>query len=125
MIAPIYPLARSSSAVMAILGSPNPRFYAFGNAPQPGKPGYALPYAVWQTVYGSPENYVNQRPDVDNWGIQVDAYAASAQQARDVSQALSDALEGQAHVTAWNGEDRETETNLYRVSFTVEFWTPR
>jgi NMD protein affecting ribosome stability and mRNA decay len=61
---------------------------------------------------------------VDNWGIQVDAYAASAQQARDVSKALSDALEGKAHVTAWNGEDRETETNLYRVCFTVEFWTP-
>jgi hypothetical protein len=76
-------------------------------------------------VYGTPENYINQRPDMDNWGVQVDVYSQSAQQSRDVLDALSYAMEGVAHVTAWGPEERETETNLYRSSFTVEFFTLR
>lgn len=121
----LFQLAKADPAVTALLGSAVTRFWAFGNAPQKGMPNYGLPYAVYQMVYGSPENYVNQRPDMDNAGYQVDCYSQTAEQARQVAAALSYSLEGAAHVTAWNGEDRETETNLYRVSFTVESWTPR
>lgn len=125
MNTPIYALVKASPAALILLGSPNPRFYAFGNAPQPGTTAYKLPYAVWQTAYGTPENYVNQRPDIDNWGIQVDAYAQSMQQARDVLMALRDALEGAAHIVSWGIEEQETSTKLYRANFTVEFYTPR
>lgn len=122
---PIYSLAAASSAVLAVLGSPVPRFHAFGNAPQPGSTNYKLPYAVWRTISGTPENYINQRPDMDNWVVQVDSYSASQSQVVEVSDALSYALEGEAHITNWNGDDKERETGLFWISFTVEFKTPR
>lgn len=126
MIGPaLLPLVTASPAALALLGTNPTRFWGFGEAPQKGDPGYGKPYAVVQTVYGAPQNYLNQRPDVDNWGVQVDAYALQKGTAGDVAAALRDCFEGAAHVVAWNGDGREPVTGLYRVSFTVEFWTPR
>lgn len=121
---PIFTLASASSAVRAFLktGSEVLRFYLFGEADQ--KTG--VPYAVWQTIGGSPENYINQVPDADDWSTQVDVYAKeSATQARDIAKALMEAFEGAAYVTAYNGEYREAETRLYRFSFTVDWITHR
>src|SRR5690606_23122926 len=64
-------------------------------------------------------------PDSDNVGIQVDAYATTATAARDVGVALRDAFEPYGYVVAYNGEDRDTATGLYRFGFTVEFWVDR
>jgi hypothetical protein len=123
-VTPIYLLAAASAAVRALLGT-EPRLTPFGAAPQRGDPLYGVPYAVYQTIYGSPENYLNQRPDVDNWGVQVDAYAKTVADAQAVAVALRDAFEGAAHVVAYNGDSKDPPTGLFRYSFTVEFWTPR
>jgi hypothetical protein len=122
--APIYALAAASSTVVGLLktGTGPLRFYLFGEADQKTE----RPYAVWQTVGGSPENYINQRPDSDDWSTQVDVYAKdSATQARNIAYALIDAFEGSAYVTSYNGEYREAETRLYRFSFTVDWITHR
>lgn len=100
----------------AVLGT-TPRLYLFGEAP----PNVPKPYAVWQQVFGSPENYLGQAPDVDSYGVQVDVYGTTAAACRGVAMALRDALEGAAHVTAWNGESRDPDTRDYRYTFTVEF----
>ena len=121
MFPPIFALAVASSAVTSLLDTAPTRFWPFGEAPQ----DETRPYAVWQTIYGSPENYLGQRPDIDSWGVQVDAYAPTATGARNVARALRDALEGQAHVVAWNGEMKDEPTGLYRYSFSVEFWAAR
>lgn len=118
---PIRELIAESSAVTDLLGSSPVRFYQFGEADQ----STPKPYAVWQTVYGSPENKLAGIPDEDRWGVQVDAYARSPQEAQDVAEALRDALEPSAYVVAWNGDGREPDTRLYRYSFTVEFMTER
>lgn len=118
---PIFQLAVASAAVTGLLGSSPTRFYLFGEADQ----NTPKPYAVWQTAYGSPENYLAGTPNDDRWGVQVDAYAISADAARDVGRALRDAFETTAYVVAWNGEYREPDTRLYRYSFTVEFMTSR
>lgn len=124
---PIFALANADATVRGLLktGTGALRFWLFGRAPQPTAPGYALPYAVWQTAYGSPENYLGNRPDMDNYGVQVDAYAATPEAARAVLDALSYALETSAHVVSWRGEEREPDTNLFRSSMDVEFFTPR
>lgn len=124
--APIYALAAASSTVVGLLKTPpgQLRFYLFGEADQ----NTVKPYAVWQTVGGSPENYINQRPDCDDWSTQVDVYAedpAGASKARTIAFALMDAFEGSAYVTSYNGEFKETETKLYRFSFTVDWITHR
>lgn len=118
---PIFQTAAAASAVTNLLGSDPVRFYLFGEADEKTQ----KPYAVWQTVYGSPENRLAGAPDSDRWGVQIDAYAQSAASARNVAKALRDALEPSGYVVAWNGEHREPDTKLYRYSFTVEFMTSR
>lgn len=126
MYPPIFPIASASTQVRALLGNSPVRFYPFSRAPGPNDPGYAKPYAVHQLIYGTPENTLSCPPDIDMTGLQVDVYADSVESARDVAAALRDAIEGaNNHVVAYNGEEIERETGLYRVGFTAEFWTNR
>lgn len=132
MYPPVFEIATQSAAVLAALGSNPTRLWPFAIAPQRGKPGYGVPYAVHQLVYGAPVNTLSCIPRADNFGIQFDVYAkgespqGGASAARAAAEALRDAFE-QSHnpVVAWNGEDWEQATGLYRVSFTVEFWPDR
>lgn len=108
--------------MLAVLGSPVPRLYGFGNAPQKEP----RPYAVYQTIYGNPDNKLACTPTEDLWGVQFDAYAKTEGEARAVAEALRNAYEASGnYLVAYNGEDREPATSLWRVSFTVEFWTER
>ena len=120
---PLFALANASAAVKALVktGTGPLRFYLFGEADQ----ATARPYAVWQTVGGSPENYINQLPNCDDWSTQVDVYALSPSSARDIAKALMDAFEPHAYVTSYNGEYKEFETKLYRFSITVDWITHR
>lgn len=115
-------------AVRALLktGNGHLRFYAWGMGPQP--PVY--PYAVWRYSFGAPENYLTNTPDIDSMTLQVNVYAAAtdtqgANKVRQIAQALRDAIEPVAHITAWRGESRDVETKSYVYSFDVDFWTNR
>lgn len=121
MIPPIFP-AVDVPAVQALLQAPGKglRFYAFGRAPQ----GVVYPYAVWQLIGGQPENYVNQVPDIDTFGVQIDVYATQSQgadMARNVAEAVRDAIEPVAHITAWTGEFIDPDTKNHRFSFDSEW----
>ncbi|RMV77775.1 DUF3168 domain-containing protein, partial [Pseudomonas amygdali] len=83
------------------------------------------PYAVWQVITGSPENYLAGRPDIDGFTLQVDVYAATGAQARAVTDAISHAIELKAYVVRWGGESKDTETKLYRSSFDIDWLVPR
>lgn len=117
MYPPVFTLATASAAVTSLLGSNPTRLYPFGEAPQ----GVTKPYAVWQLVGGVPENYLGNLPDADNYSVQVDAYAPTATEARNVAEALRDVYEPNGYITNWNGERRDPDTNNYRVSFDVDF----
>ncbi|GAB3099692.1 DUF3168 domain-containing protein [Aestuariicella hydrocarbonica] len=121
MYPPIFAICSVDAGVQAQLGSDQCRLYPFGLAPQ----GVTKPYAVWQQVSGGPENYINQRPDMDLFSIQVDCWATSADEARAVAQALRDAIEPHAHITAWYGDRRDPETKNYSYAFAVDWFTPR
>lgn len=126
MYPPVFDIAKQSAAVLAELGSNPTRLWPFAIAPQKGKPGYGVPYAVHQLVSGVPVNSMSCVPDMDNFSIQFDVYAANATDARSAAAALRDAYEASHNpVTSWNGEDWEQVTGLYRVSFNVEFWPER
>lgn len=116
-------------AVQAIFGAKPLRVWTFGEAPEKE----TRPYAVFQTIAGTPENYINQVPDVDSWTVQVDVYseAVEGKQADAIAlvtngaRVLRDALEPVAHITSWRGCSREAGTRLYRYSFDVAFVTDR
>ena len=121
MFPPIFQVAAADPGVTALLGIDPVRLYPFGEAPE----GAALPYAVWQLVSGSPENYLAGRPDIDGFTLQIDVYAASGSSARAVGAALRDSIELRAHITRWGGESKDEETGRYRLSFDVDWLTPR
>lgn len=121
MYPPIFELCAADSAVTALLGSPLPRLYPAGEAPQ----GATLPYCAWQTITGLPENNLDCAPDVDTWSVQIDAYADTLTDARNAAKAIRDALEPAAYVTSWRGESRDPDTRHYRFSFDVDFIVKR
>jgi len=117
----LFVFVSSSSAVRAKFGSAPVRVFPFGSAPDKVK----LPYAVWQTIGGVPENYISNAPDVDTFVVQLDVYAQTATQAREAAEALRDALEPHGYVILWRGESRDPETNNFRYSFDFNFLTER
>lgn len=121
MFPPLAEVLRASASVTALLGSgKNIRVYA-GKAPQKSD----RPYLIWQTVTGSPENYLGDAPDVDSFSLQLDVYADSRASAIAVTQAVRDVVEQVGHITAWLGEGEEPDTELYRVSFQLDWFTDR
>jgi hypothetical protein len=121
MFPPIFQVAAADAAVTALLGVNPTRLYPFGQAPD----GVELPYAVWQLVSGSPENYLAGRPDIDGFTLQVDVYAASGSSARSVGAALRDAIELTAHIVRWGGESKDVATGRYRLSFDADWFVHR
>lgn len=127
MLPPIFPTV-NVPAVQALLKTGNGplRFYAFGMAPD----DVQKPYAVWRQVFGSPENYLGERPDMDAFKTQIDVYAADipgqrAPMARAIANAISYAIEGAAYVTAWIGDSRDPDTKNYVVTFQADWLVPR
>lgn len=122
MYPPIFQIVASSPQAQAVLGVSPTRFWPFSLAPQ----NETRPYAVHQLAYGTPENTLSCPPDTDLMGVQVDAYARSVTEARTAAKAIRDAIESSGSViSAWNGESWESNTGLYRVSMTAEFWNDR
>lgn len=120
MYPPIYKVASADALVTALLGA-EPRLYPFGQAPQQ----VTYPYAVWQVISGSPENYLAGRPDADGYGLQVDVYARDAATARSVADALQHAIELSAYVVSYGGESRDSTTGNYRSTFDVDWIVSR
>ena len=121
MYPPIFATCSAVSAVTTMIGTSPVRLYPFGEAPQ----GVPLPYVVWQSVYGSPENVIDGAPTIDQYTIQVDCYAATGTTARAVAQAMRDAIQTSAHIVGWRGESRDVETGHYRYSFDVDWYVSR
>lgn len=120
MFPPVFANLKDDSAVKAIFGD-DPRVFPHGIADQKTP----TPYAVWQVVTGSPENYLGNLPDMDKFITQIDVYAQSAASASAGAKAIRDALEPVAHVDGWGGQFKEQPTGLNRFSFYVAFQTPR
>ncbi len=126
MFPPIFVVCAADPGVASVLGTPPAtRLFLFGQAEdEQGQPP-AYPYAVWQLISGAPENYLSGRPDIDGFSLQVDVYSNTASSTREAAKAIRDAIELKANVTRWGGESRDPETGAYRVSFDVDWLTPR
>ena len=125
MIPPIFQTVSASAAVKVLIGTNPVRFWSFDRAPEPSAPFYGVPYCTWQLITGSPENRLCDAPDTDSYTTQVDCWATTASSARSVAASVRDAIEPVAHITRWGGESEDAETGLYRISFDVDWITPR
>lgn len=118
---PIFPVCAGAVSVTALLGTAPTRLYPFGEAPQ----RVALPYAVWRHIGGSPENTLDSPPDIDQFSLQVDIYAATGSSATDVAKAIRDAIEPHAHIVRWGNQDTDPDTGNKHVGFDVDWHVPR
>ena len=117
MYPPIFAVCAADLGVQSKLGVNPTRLYPFGEAPSLSTKAYA----VWQTIGGTPENYLTCPPDVDFYSLQVDVYGRTALEVREAANALRVPIEANAFIVAWRGEMRETDTQLYRYSFDVNW----
>src|SRR4030042_2543722 len=121
MYPPLFAIVSIDGDVQTSFGTSPVKGFSFGGAPEMT----VLPYAVWQVVGGTPENYMGNSPDMDTYFVQVDVYGKTAASARNSAETLRDAIEPNAHVVSWRGESKDAETQHYRYSFDVNFLTAR
>jgi|SRR6187431_525296 len=121
MLPPIFEICAASPAITDLIGTDPVRLFPFGEAPA----SVERPYVVWQTVSGSPENYLGTLPDADSYTVQVDVYGVDGADVLAVARAIRDTVEPDAYVTSWGITNRDFPTNLYRYSFTVDFMVRR
>ncbi|SXF28108.1 Protein of uncharacterised function (DUF3168) [Klebsiella variicola] len=114
MIAPIFAVCAASQAVRDLLGSPV-RLYPFGLQDD----NIVYPYALWQNISGVPENYLDRRPDVDSYTLQVDVYSNTVTSAQEVAKALRDAIEPNAYITAGGPKAATLKQNASAIHSTL------
>lgn len=119
MYPPIFATCLASSPLTAVIGTNPCRCFLFGEA-RPVPP--EAPYIVWQTVSGGPENALAEAPTIARYSLQVDVYGDTASSARSTAALFRSAIQATAHVTGFNGEFREAETGLFRVSLAVDWF---
>lgn len=119
--APVFATISASSAVKALIGSSPVRLYPVGEAPQ----GVTLPYATYQQITGSPENYLGRLPDIDSGIVQIDVYAKTVTSARAVFAAIRDAVEPVAYLSATREVGRDPDTNNVHISMDTDWLTSR
>jgi len=122
MLPLVYPLLKASPAVTALCGS---RIYRHGAAPQ----NVAAPYVTWYIVSGVPENSISELPRVDNYSVQVDCWSNNTgtgdTQVEALAEAVRDALEPYAHMTNLIINERDFDTQRFRLGMQFTFWTRR
>lgn len=121
MLPPIFALLKAAPAVTAIVGANPVKVYRHGTAPQ----GTTAPYIVWSVISGVPENNLSDLPPVDRVTVQVDAYHTTDQGVVDLAKAIRDAIEPHAHMTGMPVDQRETETQLFRIALQFDVWQGR
>lgn len=124
MFPPLFNTIKNVAAVKAVLGS-SPRVYPHGRNPPKDSPLYAVPYAVFQIITGTPENYIDCLPDADDFVVQVDCYGATVDSATDAARVIRDAIEPVAYVTRWGGQYQDPDTSLFRYSLDVSWLMER
>ena len=109
------------AGITAVFGAAHIRIYPHGEAPAT----VAKPYAVYQMISGTPENYLATRSDMDAYRLQFDVYATTGTAATNGASVIRVALEGSGYVLGLNGVSRDADTNLIRYSFDMEFHNSR
>lgn len=121
MSAPLFIICSADAVLQNLIGTNPFRLYPFGSAPQ----SPVKPYAVYQVIGGSPENYLAGRPDEDQYALQVDVYGDTAASCEAVKKAMIAAIELHSYITGFNGESKDPNTGNYRTSFDVDWIVSR
>ena len=104
----------------AIVGTNPPRIYRHGRAPQ----GVVAPYITW-LMFGVPENNLSDLPPMDRQTVQIDYWSRDDKEVVALAIAGRDAIEPFAHMTAQPVDERETETQMFHIAQTFDWFVSR
>lgn len=85
----------------------------------------AMPYLVIEEVDAQPQSYTGNRPGIDNFRAQVRVVASGTQQARQIGEAVRNALEAVATQQFAEGPYREDDTGNWIHLSDWSHWTNR
>lgn len=124
MYAPIYALALTTPAVVAVLGDGDGglKLWPFDEAPKDAP----LPYVTWQNIGGVPNNNVSDRPDADHFSIQINVWGESSAQMWTVANAMRDIMEVDGRtIVRWGNTVKDAETKAFGYDFDADWITYR
>jgi len=113
----LFKLCKSEPTLQAYLGKKPFRLYPFANAPRDSQ----LPYAVWQRIGGEPITSLNGKLPADRVIIQLDVYAGTIHQVREVAKALFNHLLNKGEIIRYGYEAYEPAARVWRSSFDIAF----
>lgn len=73
------------------------------------------PYVCWQIINANPEQYLDEASDMDDVYVQIDIYATTKANARQIAKLLRSTIENQCYIENYTGVERDPETTLYRI----------
>ncbi len=120
MIPPLFAICSVDPVLQGLLGT-ELRLYPWGEAPL----GVLRPYAVYQIVNGTPENYLGDRSDMDAVSLQIDVYSDVSAHVKPIAEAIRDVIEDDCTITAFRGWSREEATKLYRWQLDTDWFLER
>lgn len=118
MLPLVFPLLANDSEVSGFVDR---RIYRHGDAPQ----GVTRPYITWFAVTGTPANSLEETPRADDYRVQVDCWSDDDTEVEQLATAVRNAIEPHAHMVSVHADERDRETQRYRMGMTFTFWTDR
>lgn len=122
MLPPVFQTLKASADVRAIVGSNPPRIYRHGEALQRAQTQPQEAYITWSLVSGVPENNLSESHPVNRQSVQVDCWHPENAGIETLADAVRDAIEPVAHMTAAVVNNRDPDTRLYRIGLQFDFW---
>ncbi|MFC0677525.1 DUF3168 domain-containing protein [Lysobacter korlensis] len=113
MLPTVYATLQASPAVVALVGN---RVFRHGSAPQ----DVARPYVTWAVAGGAPENGFDGAC-ADAFRVQVDCWSDSDAGVETLAAAVRDAIEPVAHLVAYVADERDFQTQRFRIGFAFDW----
>lgn len=120
----VYVWLSAESTVTAALGSP-PRIYPVIAPEGVSGSGGASSWVTYLGASGTPENTLGGFAGMDRVRVQFDAYAATYEDAKALSETIAAALDTRGFVVGFNGETYDLDVRKFRRSFDFEFFATR
>lgn len=86
------------------------RFFEFADADHNSQ----LPYATWQLLSGTPDEYLTCVPDGDDYSFQVDVWAKTGASVTATAKLIRDCLQEYYVCDFMGGTEKDFETGYYR-----------
>ncbi|AVF41562.1 hypothetical protein AL486_19095 [Pandoraea apista] len=116
----VFKVLSASAAVTALIGTAPVRAYPHGSAPQ----GVTSPYLTFSFPSGAPENAL-EGACADKFRTQIDCWSTGDAEVEALADAVRSALEPSALCVGYVADERDSQTEKYRISMVFDWWLPR